>query len=361
MNKNQDIPPFPQGDIQIVDQNKEPFKPGPMGPSSPEMKFSTRYFTVSFDDNNNPKIVSLNISAFNENDAISLAKSLKSKTKGWTNVYYRYNVYQIKNTTYVTVIDQGREMLPSLRVLYASIIGSIVGLLITFIVLLIVSKKLVHPIEEADRKQKQFMLDASRELKNPITVIDSDIKIIENQFGENEETKSIDKQVKKLNTLSKNLNTIAILSEYKEEISDNVNLSNTVNEIKQKYIELFKNNSINLNINVEKDLIIEGKDELVRKLINELFDNATKYSNSYCNFDIYKKENRIVIEEYNDSYNIPTGSLDRVFDKFYRLENSNDKKGTGLGLSIVKDIVNTLNGRVYATGNNGEFRIKIEL
>lgn len=356
-----DLPSFePPTESNTNPENGE-FVPGQMGPSSPEMKKSMRYFTVSFDKEGNASIVAFNVSSFSESDTIKLAQSLKDKTTGWVNVTYRYRVYKSGALTYVTVIDQGREMLPSLRVLYASIIGSVVGLIISFIVLLFVSKKLVAPLEEADRKQKRFISDASRELKNPVMVIDADITLIKENTGETDETKSIEKQVRKLNSLAKNLNTLSILNEFEDVKTTNISLSNILSDICTKYESSFEEKNISFNAEIEKNVTLNASEQMIRKLADEILDNAVKYSETYCNIKVYKKENRIYIEEFNDAKDLPSGSLDRIFDRFYRLDSTENTQGTGLGLSIVKEITDLLKGRVYAKGNDGIFELKIEL
>ena len=137
-------------------RNSEPNGMGPMGPGSPEMDFSLRYFTFAFDSRGNPETVAFQISAVDEDEALEWAESLKNESTGWTRGTYRYRVYQTGKKTFVTVIDQGRELLPSYRILIISVCGEILGLLASFTILRLVGKKLFRPLEEADRKQKCF-------------------------------------------------------------------------------------------------------------------------------------------------------------------------------------------------------------
>lgn len=84
-----------------------------MGPNSPEMNFSIRYFTYAFDKDGNAHKIIMNMSAVDEVQAEKWAKSLLGSSTGWSNVNYRYRVFEKDGLTYVTVIDQGRELLPS--------------------------------------------------------------------------------------------------------------------------------------------------------------------------------------------------------------------------------------------------------
>ena len=171
---------------------------GPMGPDSPEMMFSTRYFTYAFDHDGTARQIAFHISAVSEDEARTWADSLRTRSQiGWTRTTYRYRVYHDGGQDYVTVIDQGRELLPSFRILIISISGEILGLLISCLALLYVSKRLFQPLEEADRKQKRVIAEVEQEFKVPLTVIHADTELIERERGESEQTQSIHRQVRK--------------------------------------------------------------------------------------------------------------------------------------------------------------------
>ena len=97
---------------------------GPMGPDSPEMNSSLRYFTYAFDNDGNSQKIEYRISAVSEEDAENWARSLINEKTGWSNMTYRFRVYKDNEKTYVTVIDQARELLPSFRILIISVIGA---------------------------------------------------------------------------------------------------------------------------------------------------------------------------------------------------------------------------------------------
>ena len=108
---------------------------GPMGPDSPEMNSSLRYFTVSFDENKSPSVVVYKISAITEDEAKELASSLLGSAKtGWVNGVYRYRIYKHDGVRYITVIDQGRELTSSYRILLISVCGGLVFMLLNVII-----------------------------------------------------------------------------------------------------------------------------------------------------------------------------------------------------------------------------------
>ena len=333
---------------------------GGTGPGSQEMMESMRYFI--FDGSSNTFKV-FKMSAYTEETALSWAQSLlKGAPVGWSKTTYRYRVSHENNTNYLVVMDQSRELNPSYRILITSLIASLIGMVAMFAVIFFVSKWIIKPIEDADNKQKRFIADAALALKTPVSVISIDNATLVNKNGENDMNKSIKHQVNKLLDLSNDLNTLASID--KSGISKaEFNLSNVMLEIANQYQYAFADNKKELNSDIQKEILYNGDSSMFRKLISELFENALKYTDSEANVSLRKENERIIIEFANDSKGIPEGTLDRVFEKFYRLDYKDHSiyDGSGVGLSIVKEIVDSHKGRILAKGENDNFIIKIEL
>jgi hypothetical protein len=160
-----------------------PGRMGPMGPDSPEIPFTARYFTCHIEKNGTVSFPAFRISAFTTAEASALALTLQNETTGWTRTTYRYRVVRADGAVYVTVLDQGRELLPSYRILFISLIGEIVGLAVSYAFLMWVGRRLFRPLEEADRKQKMFLAEAENEFKIPLTVISTSAEILERENG----------------------------------------------------------------------------------------------------------------------------------------------------------------------------------
>ncbi|MBQ3664509.1 MAG: HAMP domain-containing histidine kinase [Lachnospiraceae bacterium] len=333
---------------------------GPMGPDSPEMHSSIRYFTVSFNkEDGKEKLVEYQISAVSEKEAIKWAKELKNESTGWTKMTYRYRVYKHDGKIYVTVIDQGRELLSAYRILIISACGELIVLILSFILLRMVGKKLFKPLEEADRKQKKFIANVENDFKMPLTIINANTEIIEKENGPSEYTKSINRQVKKMTKLVKNLGSLSIFNEKNMTVSE-VNLSNLFNYAIDYYKKKFKDKNIAIEFEIEPDIILNGDEAAIKNVLNELIDNSLKFAISNVTFSLDQKNDRVTIRQMNDT-NLLNGSVDQVFDRFSTLENAKEKEGVGLGLSYVKDIIKAHNGRVSARVNNGSFILQIDL
>ena len=348
-----------------------PFQPGqwpdgdPMGPHSPEMPMSARYFTVRFNDSGQAEMVQMELTAntINEEDAIAWAKELAAGSKGWTRTNYRYRTYTLEKYTYVSVLDFGRELGPSYRVLWGSLIGSAAGMLITFLVLIPVSKILVKPLETSIKKQQRFVSDASHELKTPLTIISANNEIIALEQGESESTKAIEKQVGRLTAMVKNLNTLARMDEEEIKGRTRFNLASTALEIVDGFRPSFQAKNIEFEAEIPAEMPVIAQEDEMKKLLSILLDNAVKYAKTKAEFHLYQHGERTSIKVINDADGIEEGSLDRIFERFYRSDvaRASSTEGSGLGLSIAKAIIKNNGGRIYAKGENGLFIIKAEL
>ena len=333
---------------------------GPMGPDSPETVSSTRYFTYAFDENGNSEKIAFELSAVSEEDAEAWADSLRRVQRtGWTRTTYRYRVYHSGGWDFVTVIDQGRELLPSLRILIISVIGGLLSVVISYLFLLSVSERLFKPLEDADRKQKRFIADVERDFKVPLTVVDADAEALEKDGGETEETRSIHRQVRRMAALVKDLSALAIFDDAELEASE-LDLSGFARAAADGWREKFKEKGIALTTEISDGVTIQGDGASMAALLEELLENALKFGEDYAELSVRQENGRVEILMKNGA-DLPSKSVEPVFDRFTRLENAKDAPGVGLGLSRVKEIARAHNGRVSAKAADGAFTLRVSL
>ena len=335
---------------------------GRMGPDAPDTQASIRYFTFAFDESGSVREVHFRMSAISRDDAALWAESLKNKTRGWTRSIYRYSVYRKNGETFVTVVDSGRELLPSYRVLWASIIGSVTGLIVSFLVILFLSGKFVKPLLDSDKRQKAFISDASREMKTPLTAIAVDKEVLKERFGENESTRSIDRQVDKLFGLTLKLNELLVYERGQVE-KEKFDLSSEIRDAVGEFKEIAEKKGLSVESDLEDKVELSGDRSLISKALRESLDNAVKFGKTFVRCCLKKTDDRIIISFANDADGLPEnlrgGEYDRVFERFFK--GAPNGEGKGLGLSIVKEIVLLHGGRVKATVKNDLFTLKVEL
>ena len=331
-----------------------------MGPDSPETVSSTRYFTYAFDESGNSEKIAFALSAVDEEEAVSWADSLRRvQQTGWTRTTYRYRVYHSGGWDFVTVIDQGRELLPSLRILVISVIGGLLSVVVSYLFLLSVSERLFKPLEDADRKQKRFIADVERDFKVPLTVVDADAEALEKERGETEETRSIHRQARRMAALVKDLSALAIFDDEEFEASE-LDLSGFARAAADGWRVKFADEGIALTTKIADGVTIQGDGASMAALLEELLENALKFGKDYAELSVSQEGGRVEILMKNGA-DLPSKSVEQVFDRFTRLENAKDASGVGLGLSRVKEIARAHNGRVSAKAADGAFTLRVSL
>ena len=332
---------------------------GPMGPSSPDTEASIRYFTAKFSpDGQNVGREVYAMSAVTQAEAQEWAENLVNESTGWTSGNYRYRVYDHDGLTYVTVIDQGRELLASYRILIISVIGEILCLVIAYFVLKVVGRNLFAPLAEADAKQKKFVANTNRELRLPLTIINANTELIEREHGPDDHTRSIHRQIRKMDELVSRVETLSIFDEQHDQRYD-VALSDLLRASLDGAAGRFSERSLELHTEIEPDIHLMASAESMKRMVDELIDNAVRYSTGSVTFRLYREAERIILQTENGT-GLADGSYDNAFDRFTTLDNAPGDTA-GLGLAAVKDIVRAHDGRATAWASQGVFTVRIAL
>jgi two-component system OmpR family sensor kinase len=218
--------------------------------------------------------------------------------------------------------------------------------------------------------QKQFIADASHELKSPITLLSL---FMEDAIHLKELPETLRlRLIKQYNTLQrmrrlvKNLLDLSAL-EAKETIDfEEFALSPLVRSVYDDYIEVFKARQIEMKIDVPEDLRIRGDRDSIQRVLINLVDNAVKYNMDRGSIEIAAevKNNMVHLSIFNTGIGIPGKDIDRVFEQFYRVEKSRSSQygGAGLGLAIVKRIIELHRGDVTIESEPGVgTRVRIRL
>ncbi|WP_432409189.1 sensor histidine kinase [Wukongibacter sp. M2B1] len=244
------------------------------------------------------------------------------------------------------------------NLIYTFLVVAFIMFIFIFFISKFFANKSIKPIKEAFDKQKQFIADASHEIKTPLAVINTNADVLLSH-GED----SINNQLKWLyyiksetERMAKLTNDLLYLTQIDyseiEMVFACFNLSETVeNAILTMEAIIFENN-ISLNYDIEPDLMTNGNNEQIKQVVMILLDNAVKYTNSKgtVNISLRKLHNNIVLSVTNTGKGIPKEHINKIFDRFYRTDKSRTRKngGYGLGLAIAKTIVEQHGGSISA-------------
>ena len=227
------------------------------------------------------------------------------------------------------------------------------------------SKRAIKPIAESYEKQKQFITDASHELKTPLTIISANSEILAMTYGEDEWVEVIEKQAQRMRDL---VNSLVVLTKMDEEsqsvIYDEFNISDATYDTAMAFDGLCKNNEVDLLIDVNPNIKFKGDESAIRQLISILIDNAVKYCDNNGQIHVNLKKEKQVLLSISNTYNdVNKIELDKLFERFYRVDKARTRNGSyGLGLSIARAIVERHRGNIKVKNidnNIIEFEIKL--
>ena len=351
------------------DRDEEgPFDPFDEG-ISPEVKFESRYFVVSFDSEGNIVMNDTgNIFSVSEEDSERYAKIIYkgNSDKGFYKDF-RYMKLTLNGYDSVLCLDCFNSLSNTRYFLLVSLAASFVGWITVFAIVLAFSGKIIAPVSKSYEKQKRFITDAGHEIKTPLAIIEADIGVMEINGEKNEWLSDIKTQVRRLTRLTNALIHLSKLDEGKDSLKfTDFSISELVSEAVNSFTNLAKVNGKKLTAKVEPKLTLNGDIEGIRELLNIIFDNAIKYSagEGNINFELKKKNGHIIIEASNLTENLTKENAEHLFDRFYRADASRNSEtgGHGIGLSMAKAIVEGHGGKIGAeVTEGGIIKIKVVL
>jgi signal transduction histidine kinase len=325
-----------------------------------ETPFSTRFFVLIFDENGNQIRADLDkIAAVTEEDTSEyLSIAVKhGEGYGFTDGY-KYKIVRQQDGNYMAVfLNDEMEISSVFTVLFVSLGATVGCIALICVIIVLFSKKAMDPVIQSNQKQKQFITDASHELKTPITVINTSLSVLEMEVGEQKWIDKAKGQTEKLTDLVNSLVTLSKMDEEKPLQTKDFSVSDAVQETAESFSDFSESQGHKLNIVVEPDIVYCGDEYSVRQLVSILIDNAVKYATTGTpiSFSLKKDKKGVVISTENESENVDVNELDKLFDRFYRADKArSEKSGFGIGLSIARSICEAHKGSINASCADGK-------
>ena len=203
------------------------------------------------------------------------------------------------------------------------------------------SFKIIRPVRETLMRERQFISNASHELKTPISVISANADVLKS-IDDNKWIENIRSQTVRMESLVTDLLTLAKLDEgaFKLE-KTKFNLSDAVLSAALPFDAVAFENGKRLVFDVPENVYAEGDAQSVKKILDVLMDNAVKYSSKNSEITVsLKNDGKPTLSVFNYGSDVPENEADKMFDRFYRADNSRARitGGSGLGLAIAKNI-----------------------
>ncbi len=221
--------------------------------------------------------------------------------------------------------------------------------------------QMIDRLNQAFKREQQFIADVAHELKTPLSTLRSIVEITRSKKRSNEEyEKTMDEILKDTNRLSSTLKNVLDLA-WSETPSEqkNANIFN-LSELMAELVDVTKKMALKKNIRIEestdKDMEIFGYREKLERALLNIVDNAIKYTakNGRVSITTSKSSSNAVIKIQDNGIGISENDIPYIFDRFYRGSSTDRVFGSGLGLAISKSIVASHRGEINVTSQVGK-------
>ena len=264
-----------------------------------------------------------------------------------------------KTSDGLVVLDARLDYLSASNVLRsAALIAAISCALLSLLAWLLI-RRMVRPVEDAFNRQKQFVSDASHELKTPLAVISANAEVLEQEIGENEYLGYIRSEVKRTDTLVRNLLTLARMdrSEATAEMK-RFDLSRALLDVTLPFESTVYEAGKTLETDIPDGIDCTGDEEMIKQLAVILLSNALKYSDDGGRIRVALKARgkQREIRVFNTGGTISPEDQEHIFDRFWRADPAHGREtgGHGLGLAIARTIVEAHRGKITVESHEGE-------
>ncbi len=248
-------------------------------------------------------------------------------------------------------LDARIEFLSASDTLRSTMIITAIACVLLSLLAWLLIRRMVRPVEDAFVRQKQFVDDASHELKTPLAVISANAEVLEQEIGENEHLGYIRSEVRRTDSLVRNLLTLARLDRNGMKVEmKSFDLGHALLAVILPFESTVYEAGKTLEMDIPEGITCCGNEEMIQQLTVILLSNALKYSEDGGRIDIRLAARGKLRELRVFNTGAPIGPEDRerIFDRFWRADpaHSRDSGGHGLGLAIASSIVNIHRGKI---------------
>lgn len=333
-----------------------------------DSSYRTRFFQIFLDEDKKVTNVNMDhIAAVDEKKAVRMTKMamLRRGKVGLVGSYRYRKEYKDGQVRSIIFLDcKENQSFYHLAVTITITVSTLLTCLIT-VIFAIASKRAVRPFEINSNRQKQFITDASHELKTPLAIISANAEVLQYKGDGNEWTQNIIDQTKHMGKLINQLLVLAKLDEVQEKSEkQEADLKLLLEETTRPFEEVATQKKVTLKLHLEEGVTIRVNREQIAQLVSILTENAAKYVNDGGKivWRLTKTQHGAVLVVKNTTEKeLP--DTKRMFDRFYRSDSSRSSKtgGQGIGLSIAKKIVDSHKGSITAKAGDGMVTFRVSL
>ncbi len=363
--------PNNSGNGTVPDDQKGSGDPGnrPEGADTPAFKLSTFYtVAISYDgeiletDNENSEVHS---DEELQEYATEIADDRSSFGTKDNLVFYKTD----KGDYYLITLMDNTLVHESMNTLfrYTFIFGG-AAIVVLFFISVFLARKIVSPLEESYKKQKQFISDAGHELKTPVSVVSANAELLSREIGSNQWLSNIQYENERMGNLVGQLLELARTENVSPQCEE-LDLSHLVNGEALPFESVAFEKGFVLDCRVDDNINIYGNSTQLKQIVSILIDNAIRHNDIDKGRDITlkltKEHGNAILSVANSGDEIPKEKRDQLFERFYRADDARTagSNNYGLGLAIAKAIATSHGGKIKVSchGELVEFIVTLPL
>ena len=336
-----------------------------MDPKSPMFQLSTFYQVAVSYDGQLLDIKNESPTVYTDEELEILAKSIivGSRESGVENNLAFYKVDR-QRYTLVTFIDNTVVNERAMMLLRYTLIFGAAALVLLFFLSVYLAKRIVDPLEESYKKQKQFISDASHELKTPVAVVSANAELLSRQLGDNQWLSNIQYENERMGELVGKLLDLTRAENAAPQM-ELVDFSRLIAGEVLPFESVAFEKGLTLNSQITGGITVEGNATQLKQLAAILLDNAICHSKDkgMIRLGLVREHGYAKLSVINSADEIPMHQRNEIFERFYRVDSARngEDKHYGLGLAIAKAIALSHNGHIEVLCYHGlvEFRFSI--
>lgn len=334
-----------------------------LDPSNPKRDVPLPYFTLTF--NTRGEIMAAgktNLDITNPKFIDRLMREIEeiNRHTGYIEEYdLKYTVVTSHTLQVVAFLDVSSHRSTMFSLVQSSLITAAAALAVFTLISILLARWTVRPVEQAWNQQKQFISDASHELKTPLTVIMSNAELLHSAENADENQLQYSGNILSGSAQMRHLieGMLELARADNGQIQTNfekVNFSKLVSDSVLPFEPVFFENDMLLQYSIAPDIQVKGSSQYLRQLTDILLDNAQKYSApGIVTLHLTRQaQNTCLLSVANPGNPIPEAELEAIFQRFYRTDSARTNTGSfGLGLSIAQRITQEHGGKIWAESN----------
>ena len=288
---------------------------------------------------------------------------------------YRFLVTRTEDGRSMAIFLECSQSRRAVRtVLVWSLAADAICTLLVLGLVVLLSRRAIDPVVRSAEQQKQFITDASHELKTPLAGIrlltDSILQTEDmNADTTREFVEDIGREAQRLSRITEDLLRLTRLDSGIQDAAYPVSVSRVLERVVRMLGVVAREKEVTLTYETDEDAVVRATEDDIHQILYNLMENGIKYSGSmgFVHTTLKTVGDTVVISVEDNGIGIPNEDMEHIFERFYRVDKNRSRAvgGTGLGLSIVSDTVRRRGGSIRAqhrqSGSGTVFIVELPL